>query len=206
MRAGPVLVGVLAFACINGLRRFFHFQYVPSYFVVFPASLLDPDVARLAGMGPFTPPVEEIEKRKLKRDFLFKTTVASLITFVLIPICLGLGSAFFMTASEVAVCLGVLLVWQGYAGYQSTMDNAIYARKPVASRAVFTSFYTFYLACLGGFMHRGYSFARPFVEKSDLAGLASAAWDIVFLVVISATVFGVLGNLLAYFITERDVL
>jgi len=206
VRAGPIVVGVLAFAAINGFRRWFRFHYVPSYFVVFPVSLLDADVARIAGTGPFKLPSTEAEKRKVKRAFLAKVTVAGLLTFVVIPLVLGILAAFYMTPAELAVSLAVLLVWQAYESYQSTLDNASHAQRPVSSRSLFASFYLFYLASLGGFMHRGYVFARPFVQQNNLTGLAGAVWDVVFLVLIAGVIIAVLGNLMAYFITEREVL
>jgi hypothetical protein len=206
VRAGPVVVCVLAFAAINGLRRWYRFHYVPSYFVVFPVSLLDADVARIAGTGPFELPSSEKEKRKLKRAFLVKVTVAGLLTFVVIPLILGTTAAFYMTPPELALGLAVLLVWQAYESYQSTLDNASHAQRPLGSRSLFASFYLFYLVSLGGFTHRGYVFARPFVEQGNFTGMASAMWDIVFLVLIAGLIIGVLGNLMAYFITEREVL
>jgi hypothetical protein len=206
VRAGPVVVFVLAFAAINGLRRWFRFHYVPSYFVIFPVSLLDTDVARIVGTGPFAAPSTEAEKRKLKRAFIAKVTVAGLLTFVVIPLVLGILAAFYMTPPELAAGLAVLLVWQAYESYQSTLDNASHSQRPLGSRSLFAFFYLFYLASLGGFTHRGYVFARPFIQQDNFTGLASALWDIVFLVVIAGGIIGVLGNLMAYFITEREVL
>lgn len=194
------------FAVINGLRRWFRVAYTPSYFVLFPVSLLDPDVARFASTGPFDPPNTESEKHTLKRAFLAKITIAGLVTFAIIPLFLGLTAAFYMAPAELGLTLGILLSWQAYASYQSILDNSWHASKPIGSRSLFGVFYLFYLASLGGFIQEGYKFARPFVQRGDYTGMFASMWSIIFLLLIAGLIVGVLGNLLAYFITERDVL
>src|SRR4051812_9824860 len=110
VRAGPVIVGVLLFALINGVRRWFHIQYTPTYFVIFPVSLLNRDVAHYTGMGPVSAPESESERRILKRRFLAKAVLAGAITFVVIPVLLGLLDACYMAASEFIVTLSILLL------------------------------------------------------------------------------------------------
>jgi hypothetical protein len=175
VRAGPVITGFLAFALVNGIRRWFRIQYTPSYFIVFPVSLLDPDVARFTGMGPLGPPETELEKRRLKRTFLVKATVAAVLTFVVIPVLLGVFAATYMAPPEFAVTLALLLTWQGYASYQSITDNTRYSTKPRSSASFFAIFYIFYLVSVGGFMHRGYVFAQPYTSTDDWSGLLNAA-------------------------------
>lgn len=114
-------------------------------------------------------------------------------------------AALYMTFQEFGIMLTILLLWQGYNAFQSTTDNTRYSHHPAASASFFTGFYLFYLACLGGFMHRGFVFTRPFVVNSDWAGLASAAWDIVFVVVIAGILLAVFSGIISYLVIERDV-
>jgi hypothetical protein len=206
VRAGPVVLGFLSFAVVNGIRVWFRIQYTPSYFVVFPVSLLDPDVARFTGISPKGRPKTDVEKRRLKRMFLSKAVGAALLTFVLIPLALGLIAATYMTTPEFAVTLTMLLMWQAYASYQSVTDNTRYSDKPRSSASFFIIFYVFYLASLGGFMHRGFRFAQRYAVIEDWAGLMGAAWNVVFFVVVAGGIVAVLANIMTYFITERDVL
>lgn len=206
VRAGPVVLAVLSFAIVNGLRRWFQIQYMPTYFAVFPLSLLDADVARYAGTGWESPPNNEAEGRRLKRRFLARAAIAGSISFVVIPLTLGFAAAFYMTTPELLVALAVLFVWQGYASYQSTMDNTSYTDKPVSTVQFFTVFYVFYLGSLVGFMHRGYVFARPYVLDQEWAGLAGAVWNVLFTVIIAGGIITVLSGVMVYLVTEREVL
>lgn len=206
VRAGPVVLAVFSFAIVNGLRRWFQIQYMPTYFAVFPLSVLDADVARYAGTGWETPPDTAEGRRQLKRRFLGRAAIAGFISFVVIPLTLGLAAAFYMTTPELLVALAVLLVWQGYASYQSTIDNTRYTAKPVSTVRFFAVFYVFYLVSLVGFMHRGYVFTRPYVLDQQWAGLAGAVWDVLFTVIIAGSIITVLSGVMVHLVTEREIL
>lgn len=205
VRAGPVVMGIVLFAMINGLRRWFNVQYTPSYFVVFPISLLDKDVARFAGTGPFGPVENDEDRRRLKRHFIAKAAISAVVTFAVIPLALGVAAALYMQPAEFFVMLIAVLVWQGYASYQSTTDNSRYSEKPISSARLFALFYAFYLASLGGFMHRGFAFALPFSQTGNWRGLVGAAWDVIFVVLIAGAVLTVLSAVLSHFVVDREV-
>jgi uncharacterized membrane protein len=53
VRTIPVVIGMVIFAAISALRAWLKIQYIPTYFVVFPMSALDEDVAHLYGKASF---------------------------------------------------------------------------------------------------------------------------------------------------------
>src|SRR5690625_1383331 len=203
--AGPVVLGIVLFALINGLRRWLNVQYTPSYFVIFPISLLDQDIARFAGTGPFGPVENDKERRTLKRHFIVKAAVSAVITFAVIPLALGVVAALYMQPAEFFVMLIAILIWQSYAAYQSTTDNSRYSHKPVSSAWFFGLFYAFYLASMGGFMHRGFVFAFPFSQTGDWQGFIGAAWDVIFVLLITGAVLTVLSAVLSHLVIDREV-
>lgn len=206
VRAGPVVLGIVLFASVNGLRHWFKVHYTPSYFVLFPISLLDKDIAQLTGLGPFSPVENEAQRRKRKHQFLAKAVISAVLTFAVIPLAHGVTAALYARPTEFYVILIALLVWQTYAAYQSTTDNVRFARKPNVSAGGFMLFYVMYLACLGGFMHRGFVFAFPFFQAGDWQGFFAAAWTETFGVLIAAAVPTVMSALFALLVVDREII
>lgn len=111
VRAGPVVLGIVLFASVNGLRHWFKVHYTPSYFVLFPISLLDKDIAQLTGLGPFSPVENEAQRRKRKHQFLAKAVISAVLTFAVIPLAHGVTAALYARPTE--FMLSLLRFWSG---------------------------------------------------------------------------------------------
>jgi hypothetical protein len=205
VRMGPILVGIGIFALLKVLRRWSQFQYVPSYFIFYPSAALERDVSRLYGTGPFEPALTRAERRRLKRSIQGKAMFSIVISFVAIPTVVGSAAAFFMNVRELLVLIAVILIWQGYAAFQATLDNAVYAAHPRASAAFFASVYAGYLFFLSGCMWQAYRFVAPFAAAGDYGGLAASVWDGSFRFAAFVVLAGLLGNIAAHLITDQEI-
>ena len=207
IRALPLLLGFCIFALVSILRKITRVAYTPSYFVVFPMSLLDHDIATLYGEGDMFPwqTSSKEERKKLKNKILFKSIISLILTFAAIPSIIGLICAFFIRENEIAALAATIVIWQFYNAIYSIIDNTRNVEKPIASITFFSLFYFCYLFCLAGFFVKSYNFAHPYIKSHNLIGLLTQSADAIFITLASFIFLGLLGNLFAYLITEKEI-
>ncbi len=205
VRTGPVLVGIGIFALLKALRRWSQIHYVPSYFIFYPSAALERDVSHLYGTGPFEPVVTKEDRRRVKRSILTKAIFSIITSFVVIPCLVGSTAALYMNSRELLVLIVVVLIWQGYGAFQSTLDNAGSAAHPKASVAFFVSFYGVYLFFVAGCMWKAYRFVAPYAVTGDYGGLAASLWDGMFQFAAFVVLAGLVGNIVAHLIIDQEI-
>lgn len=205
VRVVPIVVALIIFVLLNVLQRLVRPLYVPSYFFIFPMSMLDEDIARLYGEGMYGKPIGK-EIRRIKRSILLKSTVTVVIALMLIPGLVGLISALIMNGTELAVLLVIFVLWQGYSAFQSVMDNANRVVQKQKSTFVLSAFYVLYLALFSGCLWYTYNFARPFTANREFVDLFSAVLEGIFSILLFGILIGVIGNIIAHFVTDQEIL
>jgi hypothetical protein len=197
---------MVLFASLGVLRRLTKAAYTPSYFVLFPMSLMDADIAAYYSEGLYPPSLSASERQELRRSLLIKTIAAAAITFVLLPALVGGLVALFMAESEVMAFISILVIWQGYNAFHSTMDNAGSASRTGASLAFFAGFYALYLFVLSGGIWLAYEFVAEYMSVGDWGGLLSQIWRGGFKIIVGVIFAGAIGSVVAHLITDREVI
>lgn len=201
VRLVPILLAFGIFSGIQLLRKVIRMGYSPSYFAIFPVSLVDAKVAEYLGYyGDEEDPA--VEKRQ-KRNLLRTAWISMFLTFLLVPLTTGLIAAFILTPHEFTGFLFLLLGTEGLRCLKATYDFARYWDNWKATRP-FAVFYFMYLIFLALVVRRSYHFAIPFTSQGDYQGLWSALEPEIASFLIYVLLMAVASNIIAHFLVTKD--
>lgn len=206
VRLLPVLSAIGVYAGIQLLRKLSKFLYMPSYFAIFPLSMLQGQLASYFGEdmhGEYL----TLKRGRKRSPALFAMALLSIfLTFAIVPIITGFLVAFVLTAQDfkgfLLVLIGAEAIRCGHAAY----DFAHYRGnwKPVI--LYFGSFYAVYLICLFESLRIGFRFSIPFTDRQDYAGLFFALEGQFSGLVLWGLGVGVIGNLFVYYLLNKDTI
>jgi hypothetical protein len=203
----PIILGLLIFVLLHVFRRLSRVEYTPSYFAIFPLSMLDHQLSLYFGEFYGGEYLSMEKGRKPNSRLFLKSLVSFFLTFFLVPAIVGLVIAFFVLPNELRVFLLLLLVWQAINCTKAVFEFSSYRWQPVTNVWIFFgSFYAFYLAALFFVIRMTYRFAQPFASEGNFVGLFASLEQMIVPFVISIIVVGVLGGLFTEWLMNKDAL
>lgn len=203
----PVLCAFGIFSGIQLFRKLTKLEYTPSYFAVFPLSMLERQLAEYFGEDRFGM-YQSIKNggRKKNTRLYIKAWISIFLTFLMVPLITGFLVAFILTPQEFAGFLLLLVGIEFIRCGKATYDFANYRDNWNSAILFFVAFYLTYLGFLWFVFRLSYHFAFPFIEKSDYSGLFSTLESLLVPFLIGVFVLGVATNLLAHYLVNKDSL
>lgn len=204
VRVVPLLLGLAVFGFLHLLRRITKIEYTPSYFAVFPLSLLDYQLSEYFGEF-FCGEYKDATKRGFNKKLFIKALISFFLTFFGVPFVVGSIAAFLVTPRELWAFLILLLMWQAVNCIHATIEFAQFRRAKTVW-AFFGSFYLFYLVCLVLVIRYAYRLTYPFSSTGDLSGLLRSVETSIVQLIIEVVVIAVLSGLFTHWLLNKDPL
>ena len=204
VRLLPILLAFTSYSGIQALRRLTTVAYTPSYFAIFPLSLLERQLGEYFGES-INGYISLEDGRVSDRGLFVKSLLSVVLTFVIVPVIVGFLVAFLLTREEFVGFLFLLVGFEFLRCSKATYDLSQF-RDNWRSGLLFAGFYLFYLIFLWLCLRIGYRFAIPFTESGNYAGLFEALESQFAPVVLVGGGVGVIGGLFVHYLLNKDTL
>jgi hypothetical protein len=206
VRILPLVLALAIFGLLHLAHRLTRFAYTPSYFAVFPLSILDYQLSVHFGEFYGGEYLTAQKGRRPNNSLFVKSLLSFFLTFFFIPLLIGTLVSSFLLPGEFLAFLALLLLWEGSNCLSAVLDFSSYRGSSAKIWLFFGSFYTLYLLCLFIVPRFSYRFARPFFVKGDIRGLLSSIESMLVPFLISVVVIGVLGGILTHWFLNKDAI
>lgn len=204
VRLLPMLLAMGIFSGIHLLRKITKIEYTPSYFAIFPLSMLEGQLAAYFEESMTGEYLSMKAGREKNSGLYIRAWLSMFLTFLLVPLITGFLIAFFLTPGEFTGFLILLVGWETARCLNAIYDFANYRYDWNVGILYFVLFYSIYLFVLWLVIRFSYHFASPFTERHDYAGLFSALEDQLGPIVIGVVGLGIVTNLFAHFLVNKD--
>jgi flagellar biosynthesis protein FlhB len=206
VRLLPMIVALSIFGLLHLLRKLTAVEYTPSYFAVFPVSLINYQLSEYLGEFYGGDYVTENESRPVIPNLYLKSLVSFFLTFFFVPLLVGFSTAFFLTLQEFRAFLVLLLLWESWHCLKAVYNFASYRGEWKSVIKFFGSFYAIYLVFLFFVIRLGFYNTQPFVEKGNLSELFINLENLLVSIIINILIIGVLSNIFAHWLINKDAL
>jgi hypothetical protein len=205
-RVFPMVLGLSIFSGLHLLRRITKMAYTPSYFAIFPLSMLDGQLSDYFEEFYTGVYVSVKEGRKKNPKLFLKAWISFFMTFLMVPLLSGFTVAFILSRHEFTGYLVLLLGFEGWHCFTAVLTFGRYREEWRSVLKFFVPFYGTYLFFLWLVIRQSYHFTIPFTENSDYSNLASALETTLGPVLVGIVALGVVTNLLAHWLVNKDAL
>jgi hypothetical protein len=206
VRLFPVLLALSIYTGVQLLRKLTKFWYTPSYFAIFPLSMLEGQFAEYFGEDTYGEYLSIKKGRKTDSVLFGKALVSIFLTFGVVPLVTGFLVAFLLTRGEFTGFLFLLIGAEAVRCATAVYDFANYRGNWKSVILYFGSFYALYLFCLWAILRIGYRFVIPFVEGKDYAGLLDALEGQFVPIVIYGLGLAIVAGLFSHFLLNKDTI
>lgn len=206
VRLLPMLLALGIFTGIHLLRKITKIEYTPSYFAVFPFSMLEGQLAHYFGEYMTGEYLSIKDGRKINPRLYIRAWVSMFLTFLLVPLLSGLVIAFILSPEEFVGFLSLLMFWEGLRCLSAIYDFSQYRYDIGSATGYFFVFYGFYLLVLWIVIRFSFRFASPFALTHDYAALFTALETELGPMLIVGIGIAIGTNLLAHLLVNKDSL
>jgi len=200
-----ILLGLFIFWSAHAIRKISKFYYVPTYFVIFPLSMLDRSFAQYFGEDDWGVYDLDLEKRKqMKNKLKLMAIVTTFLSLLIIPATLGFFIAFFLRRTDLWVFLLFLIIWRGEKSWESVVAYYRWQESPNNFYKYLTLFYFFYITTLYLVVKKSYFFTIQFVESGNWGKFISELEDFAFSGILFTILVGIISSILANWLLKKD--
>jgi hypothetical protein len=202
----PVLLALSIFSTLHILRKLTKVEYTPSYFAIFPISMLEPQLSAYFDEFYSGEYLSVKEGRKKNPSLYIKSWISFFMTFLIVPLLTGFVVAFILTPHEFGGFIILLLAFEGFRCCRAIYDFAGRRGEWRSVLKFFVPFYGTYLFFLWLVVRQSYHFTIPFTENNEYTNLATAVEMRVGPIVIEVVALGIITNLLAHWLVNKDAI
>lgn len=206
VRLVPILAALSIFTLLHFLRRVTKVEYTPSYFALFPLSTIEYQLSDYFDEF-WSGEYKSIQKgRKPNTPLYIRSWVSFFLTFLIVPLICGLTVSFLLRTHEFHAYMILLLAYEGWHCVRAIYDFHLYRGEWRSVLKFFVPFYGTYLISLFLVIRSGYFFARPLIERGEYQNLLLAIESIAAPLLIQGIIIGVITNLLAHWLVNKDAI